>query len=227
MFQEKVNGNVDCLYKWQVDETQHQDGRVSWSLVVNTLLFTILYTKYNEDYSALILLNILMGIVTSVSIFYSVRVGELATGTVYEKWDAYDHQSIKEKCKPIPHVISLAPSTILRSKWNFISFYTFIPNVFCAAWIVLLLIHYGCFGIDNNNILLAVCFGTFLVLFCFLGHFFKKFLLYQWSYHDRKEEMQRQKRACNESDRNDNINDNISAEASKETSCRKIQKWCC
>lgn len=214
MFQEKVNGNVDCLYKWQVDETQHQDGRVSWSLVVNTLLFTILYTKYNEDYSALILLNILMGIVTSVSIFYSVRVGELATGTVYEKWDAYDHQSIKEKCKPIPHVISLAPSTILRSKWNFISFYTFIPNVFCAAWIVLLLIHYGCFGIDNNNILLAVCFGTFLVLFCFLGHFFKKFLLYQWSYHDRKEEMQRQKRACNESDRNDNINDNISAEAS-------------
>ena len=132
MFQEKVNGNVDCLYKWQVDETQHQDGRVSWSLVVNTLLFTILYTKYNEDYSALILLNILMGIVTSVSIFYSVRVGELATGTVYEKWDAYDHQSIKEKCKPIPHVISLAPSTILRSKWNFISFYTFIPNVFCV-----------------------------------------------------------------------------------------------
>lgn len=227
MFQDKINQNVDSLYKWQINETTHQNSRVSWALAVHALLFgglcTILNNESVQGCFFVIPLIILIGIFLSVSSLYSVRVGELATGTVYEKWDAYHHQNMKEKCKPIPHVISLAPTTIMRSKLNFLLFYTFAPNVFCAAWLVLLPMFFGWFGINKNVVRFVICFVGILALLCLLGHFFKKFLLYQWSYYDRKEEMERNKNKCLTSDRDAIVADSSSCCSQKHISnCNQV-----
>lgn len=199
MSQNKINENVDSLYTWHVNETQHQDSRISWGLAVHALLFGSLcsiwlcYDKVSssKDLTMLLSLFIIIGIVLSISSIYSMRVGELANGTIFEKWNAYDHLRMKEKCKPIPHVVSLAPSTVMRSRLNFLMFYTFAPNVFCVSWLVLLLEYIDILKTDGRFLLVAGYFALFLVLLCIIGEVFKKFLLYQWSYFDRKEEMER------------------------------------
>lgn len=189
MRQEMINHNVDSLYKWQIDETGHQNHRLGWILAAQTIIFaalsTILYVQKLKE--CVIIILILAGVLISISGIYSVLISQTAIGTVFERWHQYDSLSSKQKERPIPHIISLVPTHILESGFRFLMFYSFAPNVFCAAWITLLLSYvdiFACWNFLNVRVLYAVSFLMILIIVVIISHVLGNLFLYKWGYEE-------------------------------------------
>ena len=201
MQQKWVNKNVDYLYKLQINETEHQNHRLGWIIAAQALIFTGLCALLDGNFgseckfysSVIIPLIVVIGVLLSISGIYSVVISETAIGMVYEIWDEYDKLPCTKKRKHLSHLVSLAPSNILRSSFRFLQFYSFAPNVFCAAWMTLLLLYLLSPLIDCQNILAVI--GVFFVLLsviCIIAKLTRRFLLNQW-YHDKKKEELKEK----------------------------------
>ncbi len=136
MCQKLINRNVDYLYNLQIGETEHQHHRLSWILAAQSIIFvglcTLLSAPHNTYVVQLIWLLAAIGVSLSISGIYSVLVGELSIGTVLERWDEYDSKNKREKCKEVPHQVILSPSSVMRSRLQFLLLYSFAPKVFCA-----------------------------------------------------------------------------------------------
>lgn len=184
--QTKINENVDYLYNNQVDETAHQNHRITWIIAAQTLLFTGFCSIIDDGSQNIIALLISVGVCLSISGIYSMLVGELSLGIILEKWGDYSSKSIRQKRRVIPHHVILAPPTVLKSKWQFLMLYKFMPNVFCAAWLMLLTNYsiYACNGIPLSKEILIAGFCAILIVICLLSSVLGKHLLYQWSYYD-------------------------------------------
>ena len=189
MKQDRVNQNVDNLYKWQIDETGHQNHRLAWILAAQTIIFAALCTVLCAENlkECVIVVLILVGILISISGIYSVLISQTAIGTVFERWHQYDSLPAKLKELPIPHVISLVPTHFLKSGFRWLMFYSFAPNVFCAAWVTLLLAYldfFACWNFPNVRTLYAVSFLVILVIVIFISRIFGDLFLYKWSHEE-------------------------------------------
>ena len=205
MKQKWINKNVDYLYKLQINETEHQNHRLGWLLAAQALVFTGLCalfagnfsTLYNFQCCVIVPLIVVIGVLLSISGIYSVIISETSIGTVYEIWDDYDKMSRAMKAKPLLHLVSLAPDNILKSPFGFLQFYSFAPNVFCAAWITLLLIYLLHPYIECQDFLtVIIIFFVLLLLICILAKLTHRFLLYQWYHKKRKEELGKEQKGC-------------------------------
>lgn len=193
-----INDNIDYLYKLQKDETEHQNHRLMWILTAQALIFTGLCSLLPRYCGALcahvIPLLILVGVSLSISGLYSTLISKTAIGTVYEQWRKYDSCSKEKKRLPLHHLVSLAPPHFLRSKISWLMFCHFAPNIFCAAWITLLLIYV----LDRFNKLIgdscafSVClFVVLIIIIVCLSQFLGKVHLYHWGYdkyHEKDDE---------------------------------------
>lgn len=193
----EINDNVDYLYKLQKDETEHQNHRLMWTLTAQALIFAALCTllpkeKFGSDYNFVIINLILVGILISISGIYSMLISKTSIGVVYELWNEYDASSRDEKKEQICHRVSLAPSHFLRSRLRWLMFYSFAPNVFCAAWLNIVLTHF----LHNvafiyhlkRSAFCTVC--TFIIVLLFLliiSHYVSKYFLYHWGYDHYRE----------------------------------------
>jgi len=203
MCQELINRNVDYLYRLQIEETEHQHHRLSWILAAQSIIFVGLCTllpKCNTYVVHLIWLLAAIGVSLSISGIYSVLVGQLSIGTVLERWDEYDGKKKREKCKEIPHQVILSPSSVMRSRLQFLLLYSFAPKVFCAAWIALLAFvltdKYINTPLAHPNIIIICYYLGALIAICIAAVYAGKFLLYQWFYKDTREK--RSKKDCDE-----------------------------
>lgn len=195
MKQEYVNPVVDYYYKLQKDETDHQNHRVMWILTAQALIFTGLCTlapKVCEGFDVRFIgcLLVVVGVSISISGIYSVAISTTSIGTIYERWHAYDKTLRQKKPKVIPHLVSAAPSDVLDSKFRFLMFYTFAPNVFCTAWIILALKMFGLLNYNHCVCYLLLFFGI-LVAVCLASYLIYRFSLYKWVYvssHDKKDD---------------------------------------
>ena len=194
MHQKWINKNVDYLYKLQINETEHQSHRLGWILAAQALIFTglcaLLAGNLGSMYELLccmiVPLIVIIGVLLSISGIYSVIISESSIGTVYEMWDDYDKLPRTKKKKALSHLVSLAPDNIIKSPFSFLQFYSFAPNVFCAAWLTLLVIYLLQPCIDRQYILTVILiFFVFLFVICMIAKLLHSFLLYQW-YHDEK-----------------------------------------
>lgn len=195
----QVNENVDYLYTLQKDETEHQDHRLMWILTAQALIFTGLCSLFSKDETHkfdVIFLFILVGVLISISGLYSMLISRTAIGTVYERWNKYDSSTKKKKKLPLHHIISLAPVHFLRSNISWLMFCHFAPNVFCAAWITLLLTYLVdkfdmCKSISDEWYFLICLFVIFLIVIVSIFHFLGKHYLYHWGYdqyHEKEDE---------------------------------------
>ncbi len=196
----QINKNVDYLYGLQKDETEHQDHRLMWILTAQALIFTGLCSLFSKtchiEESCIVILVILAGISISISGIYSMLISRTAIGTVYERWHKYDSLTKKKKRLPLHHIVSLAPTHFLRSKWNWLMFCHFAPNVFCAAWVTLLLTYLS----DKFGVCKLICsqwhflIGLFFLLLAIavlISQHLAKHFLYHWGYckyHESKDE---------------------------------------
>ena len=204
MQQKWVNKNVDYLYKLQINETEHQNHRLGWIIAAQALIFTGLCALVAGNYGsackfysgAVIPLIVVIGVLLSISGIYSVVISETAIGMVYEIWDDYDKLPRAKKRKPLSHLVSLAPSNILRSPFRFLQFYSFAPNVFCAAWMTLLLIYLLTPVIDCQIFLAIIIFFVLLSLICFITRLTHSLLLNQWYHEKKKEELKQREHTC-------------------------------
>lgn len=201
MHQKWINKNVDYLYKLQINETEHQNHRLGWILAAQALIFTglcaLLAGNLGSMYELLccviVPLIVVIGVLLSISGIYSVIISETSIGTVYEMWDDYDKLPRAKKKKALSHLVSLAPDNIMKSPFSFLQFYSFAPNVFCAAWMTLLIIYLLQPCIDCQYILTVILiFFVFLLVICMIAKLIRSFLLYQW-YHDKKKRELRNK----------------------------------
>ena len=204
MHQKWINKNVDYLYKLQINETEHQNHRLGWILAAQALIFTGLCALLAGSFGSecdfqccvIVPLIVVIGVLLSISGIYSVAISETSIGRVYETWDDYDKQPHAKKGKPLSHIISLAPSTILSSPFKFLQFYSFAPNVFCAAWITLLLSYLlrSCIGCQDY-LTTIIIFFVLLLLICLIAELIHGFLLYQWYHRKIKEELSNKQKA--------------------------------
>lgn len=207
MIQEKINLNVDSLYKWQIDETGHQNHRLAWILAAQTIIITALCTVLCAENlkECVIVVLLLVGILISVSGIYSVLISQTAIGTVFERWHHYDSLPLKLKKLPIPHVISLVPTHFLKSGFRWLMFYSFAPNVFCAAWVTLSLTYvnfFACWNYPNVRIIYAVSFLIILTIVVIISHVLGNLFLYKWVYDEFSKK----------ADKNNNLNQNAGSD---------------
>lgn len=200
MRQKWINKDVDYLYKLQIDETEHQSHRLGWILAAQALIFTGLCAllagtfgdNCNFQCCTIIPLIVVIGVLLSISGIYSVVISETSIGRVYETWDDYDNLPRAKKDKPLPHLVSLAPDNILTSPFKFLQFYSFAPNVFCAAWMTLLLLYWLRPCIDCQDYqMVIVTFLVLLLLICLIAKLIHGFLLYQWYHEKRKKDLKK------------------------------------
>lgn len=211
MCQEKINQNVDYLYRRQIDETEHQNHRLAWILAAQAIIFaalcSVLYCDLKECVRTVL---IWVGILISISGIYSVLISQTAIGTVYEYWHQYDMLSRKQKEQPMAHIISLVPTHFLRSMFRGFMFYTFAPNVFCAAWITLLLKYMGimdCCQMVNDRGSYTCLYLIILVVVMIVSHVFGKLFLYKWAYEQYRE---KRNKTIEETTDNQDCNSHIS-----------------
>lgn len=198
MLQKWINKNVAYLYKLQINETEHQNHRLGWILAAQALIFTglcaLLAGKLGSMYELLccmiVPLIVVIGVLLSISGIYSVIISETSIGTVYEMWDDYDKLPRTKKKKALSHLVSLAPDNIVKSPFSFLQFYSFAPNVFCAAWMTLLLLYLlrPCIDCKDFQIVIVI-FLVLLLLICLIAKLIHGFLLYQWYHHKTKEDL--------------------------------------
>lgn len=193
----EINENIDYLYKLQKDETEHQNHRLMWILTAQALIFAALCTllsneciKYNLNF---VITNlILVGVLISISGIYSMLISQTSIGVVYELWDRYNKVlDNNEKREQMHHLISLAPSHFLVSRIKWLMFYSFAPNVFCAAWINLVLIYCLCNMVLINDFKMdvpcSICtFFIILFLVLIISHYVGKYFFYHWGYDQYK-----------------------------------------
>ena len=193
----EINENVDYLYKLQKDETEHQNHRLMWILTAQALIFAALCTllsNESDEYNLIfVIINlILVGGLISISGIYSMLISQTSIGVAYELWDRYNKISDdNEKREQMYHLLSLAPSHFLKSKIKWLMFYGFAPNVFCAAWINLVLT-YCLYNVTFVNgfkidVLCSIC--TFFIILLFIliiSHYVGKYFLYHWGYDQNK-----------------------------------------
>lgn len=198
MNQKRINKNVDYLYKLQINETEHQNHRLGWILAAQALIFTSLCALLAGNFGnacdfqccVIVPLIVVIGVLLSISGIYSVAISETSIGIVYETWDDYDKLPRAKKHSPLAHLISLAPDNILRSPFGFLQFYSFAPNVFCAAWMTLLLIYLLRPCIDcQDSMAVIIIFFVLLLFICLIAKLIHGFLLYKWYHNKKKEEL--------------------------------------
>lgn len=189
--QRKINHDVDYLYQLNVHETEHQNHRLMWILTAQALLFAGLCTLASvcEEYidaCLLLVLLVVMAVLLSISSIYSVIISEVAIGSIHERWSDYDHQSNSAKNRTMPHLISLAPSNIMRSKFKFLQLYKFAPNVLCAGWISLVVALFYDFK-DNIPLFIAIFCGI-LFFICVLASWINRYLFLEWDHNNKIEQ---------------------------------------
>ena len=204
MHQKKINKNVDYFYNLQINETEHQNHRLGWILAAQALIFTSLCALLAGNIGsgcdfqccAIVPLIIIIGVLLSISGIYSVVISETSIGRVYETWDDYDKQPHAKKVKSVPHLVSLVPENILKSPFRFLQFYSFAPNVFCAAWMTLLLIYllHPCIGCQDY-LTTIIIFFVLLLFICLISKLIHGFLLYQWYHKKTKDELRDKQKA--------------------------------
>lgn len=204
MHQKWINKNVDYFYKLQINETEHQNHRLGWILAAQALIFTGLCSLLAVNYGSvngflfcvIVPLIVVIGVLLSISGIYSVIISETSIGTVYEMWDDYNKLPRAKKKKVLPHLVSLAPDNIMRSPFCFLQFYSFAPNVFCAAWMTLLVIYLLHPCIDCQNILTVILiFFVLLLVICVIAKLVHGYLLYQWYRDEKKKELRKKQKA--------------------------------
>lgn len=203
MNQKRINKNVDYLYKLQINETEHQNHRLGWILAAQALIFTSLCALLAGNFGkacdfqccVLIPLIVVIGVLLSISGIYSIVISETSIGMVYETWDDYNKYPRAKKDKTLPHLISLAPDNILKSSFKFLQFYSFAPNVFCAAWMTLLLLYllHPCIDCQDYLTVIIIFLGL-LLLICIIAKLIHGFLLYQWYNKKKKDELKNEQK---------------------------------
>ena len=129
------------FYQMQKDETEHQNRRMLWGLSAQALVFAGLTQLYNNSiyfpYISEVTIAVLgmVGICVSISSVYSMIVGDMSICRIFFEADKYNE--IKDKNPIVRQWVMTAPGVVLNCWLNFLSLYSFIPKVFCAAWITI------------------------------------------------------------------------------------------
>lgn len=147
--QKDFNETADYYYGLQHDETAHQSNRMMWILAAQTIVFTGACTLIGSSKrfesireglnDVLLTLLLIVGVLIALSAVYSSLISEMSIGGVLDDWNHYDSLPIDKKPNPVDHKVIVVPKVLLRSGLRGIAFHTFVPKVFLAAWIVLIL----------------------------------------------------------------------------------------
>ena len=172
---ETYNENIDFFYKMQKDETEHQNRRMLWGLTTQALLFAgfsqLTEKAYHNPQMTRILVFILMvvGICVSISAVYSMVVGDLSFSRIFAASNVYE-----ENKDDVKHWVMTAPKAVLESRLSFLSLYSFVPRVFCAAWLTM---PFSFFLLKNGlefkwYYVTTILFIFFLLLIILISHCF-------------------------------------------------------
>lgn len=149
-----------------------------WILTTQTLVFAGICTLAQQLkicnnpivplQTVLFELMLIVGFLTAFSSVYSSLISELSIGSVLEDWNKYDKLPVNKKPNPVEHRIIVVPDVILKCKLKWLDLHAFVPKVFLAAWIVLIM--YAIWGtfIDFHFIYIMFYYEGALLLVYFI-----------------------------------------------------------
>lgn len=184
--QEDFNKTSDYLYRLQYDETVHHSNRMMWIIAAQTLVFTgicsigdsvTIYENATETMGNVVFyLMLITGALTAVSAIYSSVISEISIGSIMDDWNSYDKLAVKKKPNPFRHKMIVVPDVMLNSNLRWLALHTFVPKVFSAAWIVLILYVVSGAELDFQPVYILIYFTIALVVLHILEYVYLTFI---------------------------------------------------
>lgn len=154
--------NIKTLYEQQRDETNHQNHRMVWLAAVESIMLMpiveiikYMYDKYSDNFNkpfieifnaapdilrSILVVLISVFFLVAISGMYSLMISRITIGDLMEKGDLYKNVLPKERKQEYSmYTVICAPERILNSRFTWLAMNTFVPCVFMAAALTMLI----------------------------------------------------------------------------------------